>query len=211
MKPLQQNSSPQEADEDAEAILPPSMLSPSAETESYLNSPLQSPRTAGVPYFSRMGSFSETSSYFTAGELVSSPLHPPTISPLMSPTLSSTSQTSLNGVHSHKKVPSIDPATPLAPRKPSTPLTLVTADGLADMIEEMQTELAAYDATLARMVSSGWSSPQEIRNVELQREEHARTWQQRVAESKKILEGTRRIEVKHEATSSVSSLNSAST
>jgi hypothetical protein len=91
---------------------------------------------------------------------------------------------------------------------PAAPLTLVTANSLADMIEEMRRELEAYDATLARMIGSGWSSPQEIRNVELQREETQRTWQQRINESKEILEGMRRREVKRSAMSSVSSFDS---
>ncbi|KAI5857159.1 hypothetical protein BZA05DRAFT_167452 [Tricharina praecox] len=197
-----------------EAILPPTLLpssisprSPCVETDSFFASPLQSPRTVGMPAFARMESLPETPT-----DVVCSPLHPPTISPLMSPSLASTSQTSLGTwgglLHAHKKVPSIDPATSSAPRKPAAPLTLVTANSLADMIEEMQSEIDAYDATLARMVSSGWSSPQEIRNVELQREEHRSTWQTRVNESKKMLEGMRRTEVKYSAMSSVSSFDS---
>ncbi|KAF8243976.1 hypothetical protein K440DRAFT_28701 [Wilcoxina mikolae CBS 423.85] len=201
-----------------ETILPPTMLfsasprSPTTEPESYLGSPLQSPRTAGMPSFTKMDALPETSYFASPNELVSSPLHPPTISPLMSPMLSSTSQTSLNAsgasVHTHKKAPSIDPATSSAPQKPVAPLTLVTANSLADMIEEMQSELAAYDATLVRMKGSGWSSPQEIRNVELQREQHQRTWEERITESKKILQGIRRSEMKDSAMSSVSSLDS---
>jgi len=197
-----------------EAILPPTLLpssisprSPSVETDSFFASPLQSPRTIGMPSFARMESLPETPT-----DVVCSPLHPPTISPLMSPSLASTSQTSLSTsgglLHMHKKVPSIDPATSSAPRKPAAPLTLVTANSLADMIEEMRSELEAYDATLTRMISSGWSSPQEIRNVELQREEHQRTWQTRITESKNILEGMRRTEVKYSAMSSVSSFDS---
>jgi len=191
-----------------EAILPPTLLpssisprSSGVETDSSLASPLQSPRTVGTAAFARMESLSETPTD------VCSPLHPPTISSLMSP-----SQTSLNAsgglLHAHKKVPSIDPATSSAPRKPAAPLTLVTANSLADMIQEMRSEIEAYDATLARMISSGWSSPQEIRNVELQRAEHRRSWQTRIDESKKILEGMRRTEVKCLAMSSVSSFDS---
>jgi hypothetical protein len=108
----------------------------------------------------------------------------------------------------HKKVPSIDPATPLAPKKLSIPITLVTADSLADMIEEKNRDLNAYDMTLARMKESGWSSAQEIRNVELQREDKERNWGKRIAESKKILEAMRRYEVKHSAMSSMSSIES---
>jgi hypothetical protein len=76
------------------------------------------------------------------------------------------------------------------------------------MIEEMQGELAAYDATLVRMKGTGWSSPQEIRNVELQREQHQHTWEARITESKKILQEARRSEMKDSAMSSVSSLDS---
>ncbi|KAA8907864.1 hypothetical protein FN846DRAFT_777704 [Sphaerosporella brunnea] len=191
-----------------ESILPPMLLpslsprSPAVETESFFASPHQSPRAPGVPSFARMGSLPETPT-----EVVNSPLYPPTISPLTSPSLaSSPSQASLRSAH--KKVPSIDPATPLAPRMPAAPLTTVTANSLADMIEEMRGELEAYDATLARMIGGGWSSPQEIRNVELQREETQRSWQQRISESKEILEGIRRREVKRSAMSSVSSFDS---
>jgi hypothetical protein len=172
-----------------EAILPPKLLtprSPAIETDSFFASPHQ-----------RIGSLPETHS----------PLYPPTISPSLA---TSPSQASLRSA-SHKKVPSIDPATPLAPRMSAAPLTDVTANSLADMIEEMRGELEAYDATLARMRESGWSSPQEIRNVELQREETQRSWQQRINESKEILESMRRKEVKRSAMSSVSSFDSAAT
>ena len=76
------------------------------------------------------------------------------------------------------------------------------------MIEEMNRDLEAYDATRTRMIESGWSSAQEIRNVELQKEDKEKNWKHRIAESKKILEAARRSEVKHSAMSSVSSIDS---
>lgn len=84
----------------------------------------------------------------------------------------------------------------------------MTADSLADMIEEMNADLNAYDATRAVMIESGWSSPQEIKNVEAQRADKERIWRERIAESKKVLEVMRRTEVKHYAMSSVSSVHS---
>lgn len=194
-----------------EAILPP-MLSPrlnSIEGDQCMSLP-HSPMLACASAFLRIDGFPTISCPASPNgiELVNSPLHPPTISPLMSPSLASASQTSLGitSQHSLKKAPSIDPATPSASKKPSAPLSMVTANTLADMIEEMQSDLAAYDAARTRMVESGWSSPQEIRNVELQREEYERSWQASIAESKKILEGKRRTEAKDSATSSVASL-----
>ncbi|KAI5784635.1 hypothetical protein EDC01DRAFT_718151 [Geopyxis carbonaria] len=202
-----------------EAILPPMVnpLSPapsSLEAESCIPSPRPASLAGGPSWLTTTEMFPEMTHLRPTNELVSSPLHPPTKSPLMSPSIASGSQTSLNGcmappVLTHKKVPSIDPATPLAPRKAAVPLTLVTANSLADMIEEMNTDLNAYDATRTRMIESGWSSPQEIKNVELQRNDKARAWQERIAESKKILEGMRRSEVKHSAMSSVSSFDTA--
>lgn len=72
----------------------------------------------------------------------------------------------------------------------------------------MNTDLSAYDATRAIMIESGWSSPQEIKNVEAQRADKERTWKERIAESKKVLEVMRRTEFKHYAMSSVSSIHS---
>jgi len=197
-----------------EAILPPVMVHPlsrtnSVDADTHAYSP-RSPRAVGMLPFIRTDGLSETPS---SGELMNSPLHPPTVSPLTSSSVASTSQTSLSAPnatlpHAHKKVPSIDPATSSAPKKPAPPLTNITADSLADMIEEMHRDLAAYDATHARMIESGWSSPQEIRNVELQREEHHRSWERRINESKKVLETMRRIEVKDLAMSSVCSFDS---
>ncbi|CUS14700.1 unnamed protein product [Tuber aestivum] len=197
---------------EAEAPLPP-LLHPTTTFvgETDIVSPLQSPRFLNTPNFSGADVFPEMCNSPIPPELVCSPLHPPTISPLMSPSLASTSQTSLSmpaPSMTHKKVPSIDPATPLAPKKLASPVTFVTANSLADMIEEMSRDLAAYDATRARMIESGWSSAQEIRNVELQREDKERNWKHRIAESKKILEAVRRSEVKHSAMSSVSSIDS---
>ncbi|KAI5840855.1 hypothetical protein DFP73DRAFT_177720 [Morchella snyderi] len=161
----------------------------------YPASPIYSPLTIATDVFPEM-----YNSHIPSSELVSSPLHPPTISPLMSPTAASASQTSLHLVtshptHTHKKVPSIDPATPLAPRRPSAPVTAVTADSLADMIEEMNADLTAYDTAYSCMIESGWSSPQELRNVELQRKDKEAEWRVRIAESKKVLEHARRVEV----------------
>lgn len=175
-----------------DAILPPAMYfgSPRSpiEQESYLStSPLQSPRGVSI-----MEVLPETS-YFPSQQVehIESPLHPPTITPLTSPSLSSRSQTSLNypsSIHTHRKVPSIDPASSTAPKQPVSVVTEVTVDGLADMIEEMNAELAVYDATLARMRSTGWSSPQEIQNVESQREESRQSWDTRIEESKRMLQ-----------------------
>lgn len=200
-----------------EMPLPP-LLHPAATfggdmMESRVVSPLQSPRYMTGPSFFGADVFPEMCNSPISSELVNSPLHPPTISPLMSPSLASTSQTSLNipynpSFSSHKKVPSIDPATPLAPRRPSAPVTPVTADSLADMIEEMNADLSAYDATRALMIESGWSSPQEIQNVTAQRDDKERIWKERIAESKKVLEVMRRTEVKNYAMSSVSSIHS---
>lgn len=80
---------------------------------------------------------------------------------------------------------------------------------MADMIEDMNTDLSAYDATRALMVESGWSSPQEIKNVESQRADKERTWKERIAESKKVLEVMRRTEFKHDGMPSVSSIHNA--
>ncbi|KAI5813416.1 hypothetical protein BZA77DRAFT_296006 [Pyronema omphalodes] len=175
-----------------DAILPPAMYfgSPRSpiEQESYLStSPLQSPRGVSI-----MEVLPETS-YFPnqQPEHIESPLHPPTITPLTSPSLSPRSQTSLNypsSIHTHRKVPSIDPASSTAPKQPAPVLTEVTVDSLADMIEEMNADLAVYDATLARMRSTGWSSPQEIQNVETQREESKQSWDSRIEESKRVLQ-----------------------
>lgn len=198
-----------------EMPLPP-LLHPAATFSGEMEfhaSPLGSPRYMATPTFFNTDVFPEMHNSPVSFELVNSPLHPPTISPLMSPSLASVSQTSLNMsstpfVSSHKKVPSIDPATPLAPRRPSVPTAPVTADSLADMIEEMNTDLSAYDATRALMIESGWSSPQEIKNVEAQRADKERTWKERIAESKKVLEVMRRTEFKNYAISSVSSVYS---
>ncbi|KAL7268979.1 hypothetical protein RUND412_008376 [Rhizina undulata] len=197
-----------------EVTLPP-LLHPistfGVEPERFFTSPHQSPRSIGS---CNLGDdILPESCISPIAEMITSPLYPPTRSPLMSPSLASASQTSLNmpaipAYPTHKKVPSIDPATPLAPKKLSSPITLVTANSLADMIEEMNADLAAYDATHARLVESGWSSPQEIRNVELQREDKEKTWKARIAESKRILECMRRTEVKHGAMASVSSFDS---
>ena len=197
---------------EAEAPLPPP-LHPAATFagETDIISPLQSPRFLNTPNFAGTDVFPEMCNSPIPSELICSPLHPPTISPLMSPSLASTSQTSLSmpaPSMTHKKVPSIDPATPLAPKKLASPVTFVTANSLADMIEEMNRDLEAYDATRARMIESGWSSAQEIRNVELQKEDKEKNWKHRIAESKKILEAARRSEVKHSAMSSVSSIDS---
>ncbi|CAZ79332.1 unnamed protein product [Tuber melanosporum] len=197
---------------EAEAPLPP-LLHPAATFagETDIVSPLQSPRVLNTPSFGGTDVFPEMCNSPVPSELICSPLHPPTISPLTSPSLASTSQTSLSmpaPSMTHRKVPSIDPATPLAPKKLASPITFVTANSLADMIEEMNRDLEAYDATRARMIESGWSSAQEIRNVELQKEDKERNWKHRIAESKKILEAARRSEVKHSAMSSVSSIDS---
>lgn len=197
-----------------EMPLPP-LLHPAATFSGEMEfhaSPLGSPRYMATPIIFGTDMFLEMHSSPISSELVSSPLHPPTISPLMSPSLASVSQTSLNTfapyVSTHKKVPSIDPATPLAPRRPPVPPAPVSADSLADMIEEMNTDLSAYDATRALMVESGWSSPQEIKNVEAQRADKERTWKERIAESKKVLEVMRRTEFKNDAVSSVASIYS---
>lgn len=198
-----------------EMPLPP-LLHPAATFSGEMEfhaSPLGSPRYMATPTFFGADMFLEMHNSPISSELVNSPLHPPTISPLMSPSLASVSQTSLNSfapyVSSHKKVPSIDPATPLAPRRPPAPPTQVSADSLADMIEEMNTDLSAYDATRALMVESGWSSPQEIKNVESQRADKERTWKERIAESKKVLEVMRRTEFKHDGMPSVSNIYNA--
>lgn len=193
--------SPDEHDTFDDFFRPPSSspISPhpqaATSTTSFPVSPVHSPLTAATDVFPEM-----YNTHIPSSELVSSPLHPPTISPLMSPTVASASQTSLNLItshpaHTHKKVPSIDPATPLAPRRPSAPVTAVTADSLADMIEEMNADLAAYDTAYSCMIESGWSSPQELRNVELQRKDKEAEWRARIAESKKVLEYSRRVEV----------------
>lgn len=201
---------------EAEAPLPPP-LHPAATFagESNPTSPLHSPRFPGFPGLPFTDVFPEMKTCHSPIPLdgISSPLYPPTISPLMSPSLASASQISLNTPPApmHKKVPSIDPATPLAPKKMTPPLTIVTADSLADMIEEMHMDLNGYDATRARMIGTGWSSPQEIRNVELQRESKEREWKERIEESKKKLQDRRRYEVKHSAMSSMSSIDSFTT
>lgn len=190
-----------------ESVLPPmaqALLSAPPGPDPYHTSPRNSPgATNGLSYL--------TIDTFPDSSLPSpnSPLHPSSVrSPLVSPSIASASQSSLpisTSVSPHKKAPSIDPATPLAPKRPSIPLSLMTANTLADMIEEMHSDLAAYDATHTRMVQSGWSSPQEIKNVELQREDKERMWKARIEESKKVLEGMRRCE----AAKSVESLHSA--
>ncbi|KAF8474991.1 hypothetical protein BDZ91DRAFT_845193 [Kalaharituber pfeilii] len=155
-----------------------------------LYSPLQSPRyrptcTTDV--------FPELAKQTPPNEVVHSPLHAPTISPLMSPCVPTASQTSLNMLPPIRPeeytVPSIDPTSPKLGRKLSEPIETISQSTITDLVLGMQKDDEAYSYMIERMKSHGWSTPEEIRNLECQREESKQKWQRKINGAKRVLAG----------------------
>jgi len=71
----------------------------------------------------------------------------------------------------------------------------VTANSLADMIEQMQIEDDAFVITEKHLTESGWSTPEEIESIRLQRRESKHDWQRRIEDAKQKLVDIRRHEV----------------
>ncbi|TGZ80339.1 hypothetical protein EX30DRAFT_372283 [Ascodesmis nigricans] len=178
-------------DPDHDPILPPAAtfnaIVSSSPTHHSITSRRGSP--VGISFPSEV--FPDMSQPASPTDIIS-PLHPPLKSPLAS-TFVPSSLSSTQHHHGHRKARSIDPATPLAPFHP--PLATsgdITPGTIIELREEMNSDLAAYDATLKRMSESGWCSPQEITNVECQRSEKMRMWIERIDEARKVLEAGRR-------------------
>lgn len=156
-----------------------------------LYSPLQSPRT--MPTLAGTDVFPELAKQPLPNEVVHSPLYPPTVSPLMSPCVPTTSQTSLNMLPPIRpedyKVPSIDPTSPKPGRKLSEPIDTISPSTIDQMVLGMQKDEEAYTYMIDRMKGHGWSTPEEIQNLELQREESNQKWQLKINGAKRVLAG----------------------
>ncbi|EPS35688.1 hypothetical protein H072_10857 [Dactylellina haptotyla CBS 200.50] len=145
----------------------------------------------------------------SVGESVKSPLPQPPISPLGSPRLppvraavvNMIKPISLGGYQHQQVVPDVveaDSPAILSPkhRRQTSSEGPVTANSLADMIEQMIKEDEAFDVTEKHLLESGWNTPQEVQAIREQREETKVEWQKRIEESKKILMEIRKQEVK---------------
>lgn len=144
----------------------------------------------------------------SVGDLVKSPLPQPPISPLGSPGLPPVRGTVLNiinpmslAAYQHQQVvPDVveyDSPAILSPkhRRQVSGEGPVTANSLADMIEQMIREDEAFEVTEKHLSESGWTTPQEVQAIREQREETKAEWKKRIAESKKILIDIRKQEV----------------
>ena len=155
-------------------------------------SPLHSPRIR--PTFVGTEVFPELARQPLPNEVVQSPLHAPTVSPLMySPTAPSASQTSLNMQPpirpEHYTVPSIDPTSSMPGRKLSEPIDTMSPNTITQLKLGMQKDEEAYTWMIERMMSHGWSSPAEIRNLETQRDASRKRWERKINGAKRVLAG----------------------
>ncbi|KAF3237350.1 hypothetical protein TWF217_011154 [Orbilia oligospora] len=143
-----------------------------------------------------------------AGDLVKSPLPQPPISPLGSPGLPPVRGTALNIInpmslttYQHQQVvPDVveyDSPAILSPkhRRQVSGEGPVTANSLADMIQQMIREDEAFEVTEKHLSESGWTTPQEVQAIRYQRQDTNMEWKKRIAESKKILIDIRKQEV----------------
>ncbi|KAK6334261.1 hypothetical protein TWF730_003475 [Orbilia blumenaviensis] len=142
------------------------------------------------------------------GDSVKSPLPQPPISPLGSPGLPPVRGTVLNminpmslaGYQHQQVVPDVvqyDSPAILSPkhRRQVSGEGPVTANSLADMIEQMNREDDAFKVTEKHLSESGWTTPQEVQAIREQREETNAEWRKRIEESKRILIDIRKQEV----------------
>ena len=154
-------------------------------------SPLQSPRSK--PSFTGTDVFPELARQPLLNGVTQSPLQPPTITPLLSPCGPTASQTSLNMLPPIRPeeytVPSIDPLSPKPGIKLSKPIETMSENTITQMILGMQKDEEAYTYMIERMRGHGWSTPKEIQNLELQREESKQKWQLKINGAKRVLAG----------------------
>ncbi|KAF3934602.1 hypothetical protein ABW20_dc0101388 [Dactylellina cionopaga] len=145
----------------------------------------------------------------SVGEKVKSPLPQPPISPLGSPGLpplrtlvvNMINPISLGGYQHQQVVPDVvdaDSPALLSPkhRRQISGEGPVTANSLADMIEQMIKEDEAFEVTEKHILESGWNTPQEVQAIREQRKETKAEWQKRIEESKRILMDIRKQEVR---------------
>ncbi|KAK6499588.1 hypothetical protein TWF481_009953 [Arthrobotrys musiformis] len=143
---------------------------------------------------------------------IKSPLPQPPISPLGSPGLPPVRSMVLNiinpmslATYQHQQVvPDVveyDSPAILSPkhRRQVSGEGPVTANSLADMIEQMIREDEAFEVTERHLSESGWTTPQEVQAIREQREETKSEWQKRIDESKKVLVHIRKQEVQASA------------
>ncbi|KAK6518860.1 hypothetical protein TWF281_003551 [Arthrobotrys megalospora] len=142
------------------------------------------------------------------GDMIKSPLPQPPISPLASPGLQPVRGTVLNiinpmslaGYQHQQVVPDVveyDSPAIISPkhRRQVSGEGRVTANSLADMIEQMIREDEAFEVTEKHLAESGWTTPQEVQAIREQREETKAEWQKRIEDSKRILMDIRKQEV----------------
>jgi len=145
-------------------------------------SPLQSPRSK--PSYAGADSFLEVAKQLQQDEIAQSPL---------SPCVPTASEASLI-MHSSCKpddtnVPTIDPLSSRLGRKLSEPIDVMSEDAITDMELGMQKDEEAFNYMIERMKGHGWSTPQEIKNLELQREESRQKWQLKINGARRVLTG----------------------
>ncbi|KAI5809651.1 hypothetical protein DFH27DRAFT_459851, partial [Peziza echinospora] len=151
-------------------------------------SPLQSPRCR--PTFAGSDVFPELSRQPQLKEVFNSPLHAPKITPFMSYPDLSVSQTSLSIIPPSSDlytVPSIDPTSPKPCRKLSDPIDTMSPNTITQMVDAMIKDEETYTWMIERMKSHGWSSAEEINNLESQREESKQKWQRKINGAKRVL------------------------
>lgn len=160
-------------------------------TSQAVYSPLQSPRSK--PSHTEADVFPEVTRNSLTNEIPLSPLQPPTITPLVSPYVPNASEISLNthlsGSPEDFSVPTIDPLSPRPGRKLSEPIETISETTITHMILGMQKDEEAYSYMIERMKGHGWSTPQEIKNLELQREESKQKWQLKIKGAQRVLAG----------------------
>lgn len=160
-------------------------------TRQAMYSPLQSP--GSKPSLTGTDVFPELVKQPLPNEVVHSPLQPPTVTPLLSPCAPTASQTSLNMLPPIRpedyRLPSIDPLSPRLGRKLSEPVETMSESTITHMLLGMQKDEEAYTYMIERMKAHGWSTPQEIQNLELQREESKQKWQLKINGAKRVLAG----------------------
>lgn len=166
-------------------------ISNTPNTPQAVYSPLQSPRSR--PSHTEADVFLEVTRHSLPNEIPLSPLQPPTITPIVSPCVPNASEISLSTYPSSSpedlSVPTIDPLSPRPGRKLSEPIEIISETTITHMILGMQKDEEAYNYMIERMKGHGWSTPQEIKNLELQREESKQKWQLKIKGAQRVLAG----------------------